>query len=215
MNEWDEGEVERVTLYVDGFNLYFGLRSRKLQRYLWLNLHTLGTSLLNPRQQLLQIKYFTARVSGPPDKRARQSTFIEALETLPNLSIYYGKFQVNPATCLCCGATTGVPNEKQTDVNIAVEMLCDGFGDHYDTAILLSADSDLTAPIRAIRQTFPAKRVVVAFPPGRYSADLKAIAHGSFTIGRAKLAHSQFPDKVVKADGYTVVRPEKWSPAQI
>ncbi len=66
MKEWDEGEVERVTLYVDGFNLYFGLRSRKLQRYLWLNLHTLGTSLLNPRQQLLQIKCTgCGRVRGP------------------------------------------------------------------------------------------------------------------------------------------------------
>ena len=30
--------MERVSVYVDGFNLYYGLRSRGWRRYYWLDL---------------------------------------------------------------------------------------------------------------------------------------------------------------------------------
>ena len=36
-----------------------------------------------------------------------------------------------------------------TDVNIAVELLCDAHADAFDTAILLSADGDLTGAVQA------------------------------------------------------------------
>ena len=41
-----------------------------------------------------------------------------------------------------------------TDVNIAVELLQDAFQDAFDTAILISADSDLIAPIAAVKRSF-------------------------------------------------------------
>jgi hypothetical protein len=62
----------------------------------------------------------------------------------------------------------------------------------------------------SIRQAFPAKRVVVAFPPGRHSAQLQKAAHAYFTIGRRNLANSQFPDIVRKADGFALARPAEW-----
>ncbi|MGH9629467.1 MAG: NYN domain-containing protein [Bryobacteraceae bacterium] len=43
-------------------------------------------------------------------------------------------------------------SEKMTDVNIAVELLQDAFQGAFDTAILISADSDLIAPIAAVRR---------------------------------------------------------------
>ena len=45
-----------------------------------------------------------------------------------------------------------------TDVNIAVEMLADAFHNEYDTAILISADSDLSAPIKKVKSLFPQKK---------------------------------------------------------
>ncbi|MCS6861184.1 MAG: hypothetical protein NZT92_12780 [Abditibacteriales bacterium] len=57
--------MERVIAYVDGFNLYFGLRSRGWRRYYWLNLQALALNLLKPSQQLVFTKYFTARDISP------------------------------------------------------------------------------------------------------------------------------------------------------
>lgn len=201
---------ERVIAYIDGFNLYFGLKSAGLKRFYWLNLQTIVQNLLKSNQELTFTKYFTSRISYPPDKQRRQSIFIEALETLNDLRIFYGHYQANLQRCRKCSNKVMIPNEKMTDVNIAVEMLSDVYQDLFDVAFLVSADSDLTAPIQAIKNLFPEKRVIVAFPPQRHSAQLQRLAHGFLQIGRANLAKSVFPDKVQKADGFILQRPLEW-----
>ena len=97
-----------MTVYVDGFNLYYGLRSRSWRRYYWLDLHRLAEMLLRPEQRLAMVHYFTAGVfpkPGDPDKPLRQSTYLEALATLPNLHIHYGYHMAKEQRCLNCGAT--------------------------------------------------------------------------------------------------------------
>ena len=88
-------------------------------------------------------------------------------------------------------------------------MLLDAFHDRFDTALLISGDSDLIPPVKAIRKEF-AKRIVVAFPPERSSIDLKNSADAYFTIGRATFKKSLFPETIVKKDGYTLTRPVAW-----
>jgi uncharacterized LabA/DUF88 family protein len=202
--------MERVIAYVDGFNLYFGLRSKGWRRYYWLNIQMLAQNLLKPNQRLLLTKYFTARIAGPPDKAQRQSVYIEALNTLGEFQVFYGKYQLNPRQCSQCGFQEEVPNEKMTDVNIAVQILKDAYQDEVDVALLISADSDLVPPVKAVRELFPNKRVVVASPPGRYSASLANSASSSLVIGRSKIARSLFPEDIKKADGYILRCPPLW-----
>ena len=202
--------MERVIAYVDGFNLYFGLKSRGWSRYYWLNIQLLAQNLLKPNQRLLLTKYFTARIAGPPDKQRRQSTYIEALETLNDFQIFRGKYQLNPRQCSYCGFQDEVPNEKMTDVNIAVEMLKDAYQDKFDVALLISADSDLVPPIKTVRELFPNKRVVIASPPGRYSVDLANSASKSFVISRRRIAKSLLPEEIKKEDGYILRCPPPW-----
>jgi len=97
-----------------------------------------------------------------------------------------------------------------TDVDIAVALMEDALDDRFDTAILVSGDSDLTAPVEAIRRRYPTKRVVVAFPPKRRSAQLARAASATVTIGRTILKNSQLPDRVQKSDGYVLKRPSTW-----
>jgi uncharacterized LabA/DUF88 family protein len=201
---------KRVMAYIDGFNLYYGLRAAGWKRYYWLNLQTVARNLLKSDQDLVFTKYFTSRVSYPPEKGQRQATFLEALETLNDFQIFYGHYQTNPQRCRKCGNKEMIPSEKMTDVNIAVEILRDAYQDMFDSAILVSADSDLTAPVLAIKELFPEKRIVVAFPPQRHSAQLRRLAHGSLQIGRANLAKSVFPDRVPKGDGFVLQRPADW-----
>jgi hypothetical protein len=73
---------ERVIVYVDGFNLYFGMRDAGFVNCKWLNISLLINNLLQANQELQEIKYFTSRVSNNPDKQKRQSTYIEALESV-------------------------------------------------------------------------------------------------------------------------------------
>jgi len=136
--------------------------------------------------------------------------FLDALQTLSHFSVFYGHWLSNPVTCRKCGHTYESYHEKMTDVNIAVELMSDAFQDHLDVALLVSADSDLVGPVKAIRQFFPSKRVIIAFPPARHSAALKAVAHGYISIGRNVLAKSVFPDRVVKPDGFVLKRPAQW-----
>jgi uncharacterized LabA/DUF88 family protein len=213
---------ERVIAYIDGFNLYHGLRASNLRRYYWLNLRTLAENLLRTGQHLVFTKYFTARISGawagdPPDRadylnaeRERQSDFLEALDTLKDFKRYEGHFLGKKIECRACGASWRSHEEKMTDVQIATEMLTDAFEDRFDTALLISADSDLVPPTLAVQRMFPKRRIVVAFPPARSSVELGRAASAYFTIGRRKLALSRFPDEVKKPDGYVLRRPSHW-----
>ena len=209
-----ETPLQRVGAYVDGFNLYYGLKSKGWRRYYWLNIHQLMLNLLEPGQRLVFTKYFTSRVSSTPEdpeKNKRQSEFIEALLTVPEVQVFYGQYMLKSQSCNRCGFVGSVSNEKMTDVNIAVEMLTDAFQDRFDMALLVSADSDLSAPVSRIREIFPRKRVVVAFPPDRVSKRLRQLADAYFTIGREKLERSQFPNVVVKPDGFRLHRPVRWA----
>ena len=85
---------ERIIVYVDGFNMYFGMMDAGFSYCRWLNIKTLAQSLLQPHQQLAEVKYFTARVANNPDKQKRQNTYLEALyET--GVKIFYGQYQMN------------------------------------------------------------------------------------------------------------------------
>ena len=54
--------MSRVIAYIDGFNLYFGLKSKGWKRHYWLDVVGLSRSLLKPGQTLQAAHYFTARI---------------------------------------------------------------------------------------------------------------------------------------------------------
>jgi uncharacterized LabA/DUF88 family protein len=207
---WKAWLMERVIAYVDGYNLYYGLREKRWKRLYWLNIQMMARNLLKPSQTLVVTKYFTTIVKHPEERRRRQAVFLEALQTLNDFQIFYGHFLADTVRCRNCGHTYETHHEKMTDVNISVELMSDAFQDQFDLALLVSADSDLVGPVRTVRRLFNHKRIVVAFPPGRSSKALKQVANAQIYIGRNVLAKSLFPDQVAKPDGYILHRPEQW-----
>lgn len=128
----------RVISYIDGFNLYFGLRSKDWRKYYWLDLVGVSAALLKPEQCLEHCHYFTARIrnKGNSSQSAkRQSVWLDALATLAQQTIHYGHYLQKSQKCRQCGAQWSVPEEKMTDVNIAVQLLCDAYEDRFDTAL--------------------------------------------------------------------------------
>ena len=67
-----------VIAYVDGFNLYHGLRDKYRRRYLWLDLECL-VQRLRPSDHVVAVRYFTALVLDEPAALARQRTYLDAL----------------------------------------------------------------------------------------------------------------------------------------
>jgi len=202
--------MKRVIAYVDGYNLYHGLKSKGWKRFYWLDIQKLAQQFLKPDQKLVKTRYFTTVVKQPDDKRRRQTVFLDALSTLPDFTIHYGQFLSETITCRVCGHTYTTHHEKMTDVNISVELMTDASQDRLDVALLLSADSDLVGPVNAVQRLFPTKRVIAVFPPGRSSFALKQAANAVLHIGRVELVKSLLPENVVRPDGITLHRPSEW-----
>ncbi|MBI9071398.1 MAG: NYN domain-containing protein [Melioribacteraceae bacterium] len=202
------GKKERVIAYIDGFNLYFGIKD-KFPQAKWLNIWSLVDNLTKDHQELIAVKYFTSRVAHNPPKEKRQRDYLSVLETTP-LEIIYGHYKSRPITCKRCGHSWANNEEKMTDVNIAVQMLSDAMSDSYDTAMLISGDSDLVPPINNIHSNFTDKRVMVVFPPARHNNSVKNAAKGSLIIGRGTLLKSQFPVTVTLPNDYKISKPEEW-----
>lgn len=203
---------QRVIAYIDGFNLYFGLRDAQLRHCYWLDIPKLVRRYLPPDHELIETKYFTSHVTGDPDKAQRQHQYLEALFALPGVQPYFGQYRINKRSCRSCKAEWNVPNEKMTDVNIAVHMLADAFRDRFDLAFLVSADSDLRAPLEVIRRELPAKKVWVGFPPHRGSDVLRALADERRKLRPEVIEECILPEVTVGLDGFPKRRPAEWPP---
>lgn len=111
--------------------------------------------MLLPRDNIAQIKYYTARVKPQPHDRhapIRQQIYLRALGTLPNLSIHYGHFPTHAVWMPDASSIRNPPDrvqvlkteEKGSDVNLATHLVRDGFRKEYDLAVLVTNDSDRT-----------------------------------------------------------------------
>lgn len=173
----------KTTVYVDGFNLYYG--SVKGTPYKWLDLSALCRILL-PKHQIWRIRYFTSRVRATPNDPQmpqRQQTFIRALQTIPNLSVHYGQFLSRNVRMPLAHPQPDGPQtvevrkteEKGSDVNLATFLLVDGFASDYELAVVISNDSDLIQPIKLVQDRL-GRPVGVFNPQKNTSWALKNVA---------------------------------------
>jgi uncharacterized LabA/DUF88 family protein len=135
-----EGRLVRVVVYVDGFNLYYGIKAKCGRKNLWLDFE-----------------------------------------------------------------------EKETDVSIATALIEDAVLDRYDTALLISADSDLCPAVAAAKRLCPDKRIVGVFPPGRHSTVLQRTVDGCSYVAVNKIRQSQLPDSIDAGAGVVLRRPREWT----
>ena len=214
-------------MYVDGFNLYYGALRGSPHR--WLDLTALARRLLRPDDTVTRIRYFTARVAARPgDVGApeRQAAYLRALRTLPDLSMHFETFlESDRMMPLADGegyARVTRTEKKGSDVNLASYLLLDAFDAEYDTALIITNDSDLTEPIRMVQERFPVT-VGVAMPlmrrnnggsARRPSVRLRSAAAFTREIAdtrryRRILTECQLPDEITDAQG-SITKPEAW-----
>jgi uncharacterized LabA/DUF88 family protein len=201
---------EIVIGYVDGFNLYYGLRDMNWKHYYWMNIEDLCVNLLKSNQYLAATYYFTSRVKNNPDKQKRQTTYLEALDKV-GVEIIYGRYRDVEYECPSCGKIQKEPKEKMTDVAIAVQLLVDAYSNKYDKAVIISGDIDLIPAIKVVKRPPLNKKVIMVFPPMRYCSDFGDLVDGCLHIDERKCRASQLPDIVTRADGFQLTRPSEWT----
>jgi NYN domain-containing protein len=200
----------KTIVYIDGFNLFHALKEMHWKKYYWLDISAFSLNLLNGVQTLLAVKYFTSRVTSDPNEQKRQNTYLEALETLKNVEIQYGKFTSDQWECFRCHRRYPIYHEKQTDVNLAVSLIGDAQEDYFDDAIIISADSDQARTMEYVRKTYPYKMVTIGFPPGRSSADLSPLPNKVLHLGSTHFSSTQLPEELPSKTGFVLKRPHSW-----
>lgn len=100
--------------------------------------------------------------------------------------------------------------EKGSDVNLASQMLLDGFRGDYECAVIISNDSDLLSPIKIAIHDLGKKVGVLAPTRNKHpSRDLAANATFIKHIRPKVLAASQFPAILTDTNG-TFSKPTSW-----
>ena len=207
--------LKRTYVYVDGFNLYFrALNRRNTTGLKWLNLETLCKSYLM-NHDILKIKYFTASVSGryEPDKPLRQQAYLRALRTLPTVEIIYGKYALNDDKIKISRDAKilwEVPEEKRTDVNIGAHLINDAHLKRFDTAIIVSNDSDLAEVLRLGRDELGVS-VGLLNPAEDSNTELLKYANQNelYKIRENAVRGAQFPDTFTDKKG-SITKPATW-----
>jgi len=206
----------KTIIYVDGFNLYYG--SVKDTPYKWLNIHRM-CELLFPKNLILGITYFTAKIVSRPDdpqKPIRQQIYLRALRTLPNCKIFYGHYLSHKVFMSLANPQRGQPKyvevikteEKGSDVNLAVHLLFDGYQGKYELAALVTNDSDLLSAIEIVQNHMELK-VGILNPQKHPSKELQKEALFIKKIRRGVIKASQFPDVLSDAKG-SFYKPKEW-----
>lgn len=207
----------RTIIYIDGYNWYHAI-FKHYPEWKWLNIQTFFEAL-RPHDNVQAIKFFTAIVDEHrpgSDARERHTKYIAALKTLSKVQVILGKFQLREVTCRAeCGKKYAVPEEKKTDVNIAVEILSDSFKNACDSIVVVSGDSDAQPPIQWVKRNCQTKITVYipALPPDRDKRRLDFYAQNGIDckfFPTDGLGDHQFPHAVKTGAGTFVCRPSSW-----
>ena len=207
---------QRVIVYIDGFNFYYGLRGdRRWKKYYWLDVVKLFEAFMRPNQELVAVKYFSARPDDIERSR-RQNAFFQANKENPKFHLVLGKYLKKEITCFKCGNVIHTYEEKETDVRIATQIVADAYQKNGDAAIVVSADSDMIPAIELAIQA--RQKVFIYFPPNQYSSNLASMGIGKPTqLQRyeSRFRQSLLPDVIhLSVADYDLCIPEEWKAYQ-
>ena len=214
--------LPRTNVYIDGFNFYYAAfrgRRPRAPRLKWLDIAEFSRLLL-PGHNVRLVRYFTAAVKPvqwDPSQHLRQGAYLRALASFPEVSVHMGSFARWKVRRPLVDAPPEEPQtslvwdtkEKGSDVNLATYLLLDAFEGSYETAIVISDDSDLLEPVRVVRERL-GKRVGVV----RVRTDRGSVFRGKVDLlieARAwHFEQAQLPDEVRLPTGSFVSRPTSW-----
>lgn len=144
---------ERVAVFIDGSNLYYRLRAPEfeLPNLTYYDYAALAAYLAEGRDITCRGYYVGAVKVDPksPDKKKAEAMQAQQVRLFNHLQSKNQQFTVRRGFLM---KNDGVYHEKGVDVEIAVDIVKGAFKDLYDTAILISSDTDLIPAIKVARE---------------------------------------------------------------
>ncbi len=214
----------KTIVYVDGLNLYYG--SLRGTAFKWLDLYALfRNSVLDADSELEQVRYYTAPVkasaSDDPASPVRQRRYLHALKAYrgDRIQIIQGLISRTTPILRLAGPRTSLGTkkirvfhfaEKQTDVNLAADLISDSCHGRCEQAVLCINDSDFVGALAAIGRDHPNLMVGLVAP-------VREQRHVSYVLSKGAkwckvlrpehLAQAQLPDRI---PGTQLTRPDEW-----
>lgn len=223
----------RTNIYVDGYNLYYGCLKHSPDK--WLDLKQLLFARVvheqTPHATLGRIKYYTADIkskiaSRGPVSRNAQERYHRALEAyIPDeLTIIKGFYSLRKDQPIAYREPPDKTErcvvwrleEKQTDVNLAIDSYRDAARGDVDQVVFVSNDSDIERALAAIQADFGDRIRVGVILPLRKTAERRGsrslMQHSDWTrryLLDEELAGSHLPD-VIPRRRKAIKKPEHW-----
>ena len=180
----------KVITYIDGFNLYHSIKdlskkSPSLEYLKWQNLITLSKQFLSRNDTLESVYFFSAYPHWKPQALQNHKDYVAILKDL-GVKVVLGNFKIKQVHCSNCHTTITKHEEKQTDVNIALQIMRDCYEGKCDCMQIVSGDTDLTTPIKFAKDR--GIKINIVLPPYRKAKELIALADKKSNI---KIRHLQ------------------------
>ncbi len=143
--------MERVAVFIDGNNFYFGLRK----------LYGKGKSLkdfdferfskfLAGKDKVVDIYYYNALLDKEhnQEKYRSQREFFEKLKKIPNLHLVLCKLLKRNIT----GTDKFYYIIKEDDIHMAVDMVENAYDNNFDISIVVSGDGDFVPAVSSVKK---------------------------------------------------------------
>ena len=146
MNNLDK--KERVAVYIDGSNFYGYLKDKEINfpKGTKFDFKEFVDFLVSDKKELVSKRYYTGvfrNLDGSDKSKSLVKGQQKFFSNLENDGFTIKRGRIMPIE--------KVYKEKGTDVKIAVDLVIGAVDNHYDTAILVSSDTDLIPAIRYIK----------------------------------------------------------------
>lgn len=219
--------MEKICVFIDGFNLYHGIRKTGIETYKWCNLRKLIKHFINEKtQKISEIIYFTAYCTWNDKKKSRHQSYTNILED-DDIKVVLGKYARTEKSfdnsfmeALECIPPEKLPDilryatkeEKKTDVNVALSIFTYALEGRYDHAFIISADSDFVPSIELTRKHFPNLKFTCVRPPSIRGKELMNCCDYKKKITKNTLKASLLEDTITLKTGKQITKPEKYNP---
>lgn len=139
--------MDRVAVFIDGSNFYNKLKDIGIRHTPKFDYRGLAEWLAHGRD-LTYCGYYIGVVRAKPGDAKAEAMKNQQVNLFNNLRSKRQRITVQQGYIM---ENQGVYHEKGVDVRIAVDMLTGAYEGSYDTAILLSSDTDLIPVIQKVR----------------------------------------------------------------
>ena len=107
-----------------------------------------------------------------------------------------------------------MPEEKRTDVQIALTMARDAWEKTCEQMILVSGDSDLVPAVNLVKEIAPGTKITV-YVPARHQArgaavELRGAADKDRILPNNLFQHCQFSATLKDGEGRNISKPPTW-----